>query len=72
MNTRISLKMNNVEINRVEITTFEVTIIKTAVIMYMYKNSLPMNIQKLFTLYDSVYMTRQCSIFKVFVYRLKV
>ena len=72
MNTHISLKMDNVEINRVEVTTFDVTTIKTAVIMYMYKNALPMNIQKLFTLCDSVYTTRQCSILKVFVYRLMV
>ena len=41
--------------------------LKTAVTMYMYKayyDSLAMNIQKLFTLYNSVYKTRQCSIFK--------
>ena len=39
--------------------------LETAVIMYKaYNNSLPMNIHKLFTLYVSVYMTRQYSILK--------
>ena len=54
--------------------------LKTAVIMYKaYNSSLPMNLQKLFILYDSIYLTRQCSIqnvhvpiAKVCVYRIKV
>ena len=39
----------------------DIVVLKTVVIIYKaYNNSLPINIQKLFTLHDSVYMTRQC------------
>ena len=39
--------------------------LKTAEIMYKaYNNSLPNNIQKLFVLYDSMYLTRQKFVFK--------